>query len=167
MACMPSRSVTSWMYSFGISTPLLLGQPLAGAERRRCHDIEIAGKGGQVVGCPLDFEKYGSLDAGERADPGQNHRVFGADAIELHLLFEAISGHVGAHILDHAIDGPRDRSGVRLLAEAEDRVTHDDRRFGWIQYDDGFALARAADAFDGAGRGLGEFVDVGAGAGSG
>src|SRR5258708_15781552 len=122
MACMPSRSVTSWMYSFGISTPLLLGQPLSGAERRRCHDIEIAGVGGQVVRRAFDLEKYGSLDAGEGADAGQDHCVFLADAIELHLLLEAIPGHVGAHFLDHAIDGPGNRRGVRLLAEAEDRI---------------------------------------------
>src|SRR5258707_4352266 len=122
MACMPSRSVTSWMYSFGISAPLLLGQPLAGAERRRCHDIEIAGVGGQVVRRAFDLEKYGSLDAGEGPDAGQDHGVFGADAIELHLLLEAISRHVGAHFLDHAVDGPGDRGAVRLCAEAEDRV---------------------------------------------
>src|SRR5712692_2990866 len=119
MACMPSRSVTSWMYSFGISTPLLLGQPLAGAERRRCHDIEIAGVSGKIVRRAFDLEKHGSLDAGEGADAGQDHGVFGADAIELDLLFEAISRHVGAHFLDHAVDRPGDLRGVRLLAEAE------------------------------------------------
>src|SRR5882762_9555421 len=93
MACMPSRSVTSWMYSFGISAPFLLGEPLAGAERRRCHDIEVAGIGRQVVRRAFDLEKYGSLDAGEGADAGQDHGVFRADAIELHLLLKAVSGH--------------------------------------------------------------------------
>jgi hypothetical protein len=45
------------MYSFGISTPFLLGQPLARAERRRCQRYRIPGIGRKVMRCAFDFEK--------------------------------------------------------------------------------------------------------------
>src|SRR5580692_11792451 len=100
MACMPSRRVTSWIYSFAISVPFLLGKPLAGAESRRSHDIEISGVRGQIVRRPFNFEENGSLQSRECADAREDHRFSRADSIELHFLLEPVSGNVGSHIFD-------------------------------------------------------------------
>src|ERR1044071_7619117 len=96
MACIPSRSVTSWMYSFGMSAPFLFGQPLARAERCRGHDIEIAGISRQVMRRAFDFEEDRSLNTGEGANARQDHGVLAADAVELDLLLQAIAGPVRA-----------------------------------------------------------------------
>ena len=58
----------------------------------------------------------------------QDHRVVGADSIELHFLLEAISAHVVPHLAHNTVDGARDFCRGRLIAQAEDRVTHHDRR---------------------------------------
>src|ERR1700686_4125651 len=104
------------MYSFSMSAPLLFGQSLARAERRRCHNIEIPRIRGKIVPRAFDLEKDRGLDTGEGSDTGYDHRVVGTDAIELHLLLEAVSTHVGAHFFHHALNGAGDRCRVRLFA---------------------------------------------------
>src|ERR1700730_10289909 len=140
------------MYSLAMSAPLLFGQSLARAERRRCHNIEIPRIRGKIVPGAFDLKKNRGLDTREGPDTGYDHRIVGTDAIELHLLLEAVSGHVTAYFLHHALDGTGDRCGLRLFAQEEDSISHDDRRLGRIQYDNGLAPARAANCFDSAGR---------------
>src|SRR5436190_16517312 len=96
------------MYSFAISTPSLLGQPLARAERRRCHDIEIPRVRWQIMRRAFDLEKHGGFDPREGSHAGYDHGAVAADAVELDFLLESISGHVAPHLLHHAFDGAAD-----------------------------------------------------------
>src|SRR5437899_1726903 len=94
MACMPSRSVTSWMYSLGISAPFLLGQPLAGAERRGTGPGRLAGDGGDDLGV---------MHADDAADSGDD-RNGGLTAAAHHADVGRIE--VGAHVDDRHNVGP-------------------------------------------------------------
>src|SRR5260370_8307620 len=135
------------MYSFAMSAPLLFGQPLARAERRRCHNIEVPRIRRKIVRRAFDLEIDRGLHTGEGSDTGYDHRVVGTDAIELHLLLEPVSTHVGAHLFRHALDGTGDRRGVRLFAKAKDSVSHDDRRLCRIQDADGLTPPPAPTGF--------------------
>jgi hypothetical protein len=43
-------------------------KPLAGCERRRGHDVQIAGVRGEVMRRVFHFEKHGGLEAAHPAD---------------------------------------------------------------------------------------------------
>src|SRR5438270_8827080 len=105
-AWLPSRNVTSDMYSFFISgnTRSLgnaCGDPKSGGHGRACHDVQVASVGRQVVGCALDFQKHRCLEAAELACSGNFQRCI--DHVELHLLLEPVARHIRLNILDHAV----------------------------------------------------------------
>src|SRR5690606_4052646 len=130
-AWLPSRSVTSEMKSLSLVGSNMSGRLLClraqgdrfgGAHRRGGHDVEIAGVGGQVVGRALHLKEDARLQARELADAGDDDRL--VDEVELHLLLEAVAGHVGVDLGDHLLDGGLDCRLIAALRQGEDRVAH-------------------------------------------
>ena len=139
-----------------------------GAQGSAGHDVEVAGVSGQIVGSTLDLEEDRGLEPAHVVpDARDADRTGGLDAVELHLLLEAVARHIGLNRSGHALDRFGNRLLVGEVAQGIDGVAHDQRRLGRIQHDDGLALGGTADDLDRLGRGLGELVDVGARAGTG
>lgn len=112
--------------------------------------VQGAGVGGQVVTQTRDLHE---------------HRD--ALAIEQRAVDQLVAGHVLLHLGDHGHDRFGDAGLVRfLVAQALDGVAHDHRRLGRVDDGQRLALARAAHLLDGVRRGVGELVEVGAGAGA-
>ena len=61
---------------------------VGGGQRRRGHDVEIAGIGRQVIGRAFDLEEDRRAYALEVAEPGMRTGWLCADALELHLCFK-------------------------------------------------------------------------------
>lgn len=59
-----------------------------------------------------------------------------------------------------------DRLLIGIVAQAIDRIAHDQRRRGRVENDDGLAACATTHVNDRLARRLGEFVDIGAGAGT-
>ena len=133
------------------------GDLLADLGGRGGHDVEVARVRRQVIPGALDLDERG--DHGLAA--GVHRRV-----VELRLVEQPVSGHIGLHLGDHLVDGLGDRITVGVLGDgAEDRVAHDHRRVGRVQDDDRLAALGAPDGLHTLAGGLGELVDVGPGPG--
>src|SRR5699024_8236638 len=98
MAWLPSRMVTSEIYSFwsvmgassGGGLQSRLGQLFGTGLGRGRHDVEIAGIGRQVVGGAFDFQIDRRLEAADPAHAGHVERRVRGNFLELHLLFQAV-----------------------------------------------------------------------------
>ena len=63
--------------------------------------------------------------------------------LELDLLLEPETRHIGLNVGDHRLDRLRDVGGIGGRAKTIDRIAHPQRRFRGVQNDDGLA-ARGA-----------------------
>ena len=85
--------------------------------------------------------------------------------VELRIVEQTVTRHVGLHLGHHVEDRLRDGIVVCTLGYlAEDGVAHDHRRIGRVEDDDRLAAPGAADHLDSPTGGLGELVDIGPGA---
>src|SRR5690606_12394688 len=105
-----------------------LRDALADRERRGGHDVEIAGVGGQVVRGSFDLEKHRCLEPRVSRAARNALRTPRSDALELHLLLEAVSGDVALYLALHRLDRVSYPGRVRRLGEREDRIAHQQRR---------------------------------------
>ena len=144
------------------------GPAIGGGQRRRGHDVEIAGIGRQVVRRALDLEEDRGLEARARADAGDAHRVRCRRCART-----APSASADSRARISAPRRPCPATDFSIascdaaLRQREDRVAHDQRRLGRVQDDDRLAALGAAELHDRLRGRLGEFVDIGARAGAG
>src|SRR6266508_3262185 len=121
------------------------------------------------MGGALDLQEHRHLQVRGLSPLGEQglEWLVGGDLGDLDLLLEAVAGDVRSHVGDHLVDALADLlvgGRVGRGDEGEDGVAHDQRRFGGVEDDDRLAAPGAANLDDGRGGGLGELVDVGAGA---
>src|SRR5438105_6359283 len=165
MACIPSRSVTSWMYTAGPLTarPPPGAEPLPDPQGSRGHDVKVAGVGREVVAGAGDFEENRDLPAGGGRKIGAERveRVVITEAGDLHRLLEPVARYVGGDVGHHRLDRLPDGVVVDVVHEAQDGIAHDESRLGRIQNDDRLAALRSPDPLERTGGRDSELVDVG------
>ena len=90
-----------------------------------------------------------------------------AHLVELHLLFQAITGYILLHTSDHSVDAGADGVPIRFTSQQVNRIPHHQRRFGRVKDNNGLAMPCAAYLLNGVTGGFSKFINISAGAGPG